>query len=141
MSDHEDVDLFGEDPEAEEEAKKLNEAKKAEADKKKQEEEEKKKKKKKEVIAKSIVIFDVKVFEMDENLEALAKDIKAKVVVDGLVWNEDHKIVPIAFGMKKLELTMVIEDEKVSVDHITEKIEEDWEDVVQSTDIVSFNKS
>ena len=140
MSDHEDVDLFGEDPEAEEEARKLNEAKKAEADQKKKEEEEKKKKKKKVLIAKSIVVFDVKVYEMDEDLEALAKAIKEKVQMDGLVWNNDHKIVPIAFGMKKLELTMIIEDEKVSVDHVTEQIENDWEDQVQSTDIVSFDK-
>jgi translation elongation factor EF-1beta len=47
--------------------------------------------------------------------------------------------VPIAFGMNKLQVGCVVEDAKVSVDDIYEKIES-WEDIVQSTDTVSFQK-
>ena len=141
MSDNEELDLFGEDPEAEEEAKKLAEKKAAEGEEQKKKEEEAKKKKKKVFIAKSIVVFDVKVYEQDEDLEKLAKEIKTAIVLDGLVWNNDHKIVPIAFGMKMLRFTVIIEDDKVSMETITDKIEGDWEDNVQSTDTVSFNKA
>ena len=140
MSDKEDLDLFGSDPEGEEETKKMNEQKKAEAEKKRKEEEEKKKKKKKVKVAKSIVVFDVKVYEQDEDFEKLGKEIREKIVMDGLVWQDEHKILPIGFGMNKLQLTMIIEDEKVSADEVLEKIQDDWEDNVQSTDIDSFDK-
>lgn len=46
--------------------------------------------------------------------------------------------MPVAFGMNKLQLGCVIEDEKISTDDMFEKIQE-WEDV-QSIDVVSFNK-
>ena len=139
MSDNE-LDLFGEDPEAEQELKELNEKKALEAAETKKLEEEKKKAKKPVKIAKSIVVFDVKAYEQDEDFEKLAEDIKTTIVMDGLVWNKSHAILPIGYGMKKLQLTIIIEDEKVSVDDITERIVNDWEDNVQSTDIDSFNK-
>lgn len=36
-----------------------------------------------------------------------------KVVIDGLTWGEAHKLVPVAFGVKKLVLSCVVEDDKV----------------------------
>jgi translation elongation factor EF-1beta len=60
-------------------------------------------------------------------------------LIDGLVWNNEAKILPVAFGMKKLQIGCVVEDSKVSVDDIYEKIES-WEDVVQSIDTVMFQK-
>ena len=62
-----------------------------------------------------------------------------QIELDGLVWNKDPKFVEIAYGMKKLQVGCVIEDDKVGTDDIFEKIE-CWEDEVQSVDIVSFNK-
>ena len=58
---------------------------------------------------------------------------------DGLVWKDSYRIVPIGFGMNKLEIGMIIEDDKVSTDDIFEKIQE-WEEV-QSIDIVKFGKA
>jgi elongation factor 1-beta len=49
------------------------------------------------------------------------------------------KLVPIGYGIKKLQISCHVEDEKVSVDDVQEKIQE-FEDLVQSTDIVSFTK-
>lgn len=46
--------------------------------------------------------------------------------------------MPVAFGMNKLQVGCVVEDDKVSMDELFEKIEE-WEEV-QSTDTVSFQK-
>jgi EF-1 guanine nucleotide exchange domain len=41
----------------------------------------------------------------------------------------------VGFGIKKLQITLVVEDDKVSLEELQEKIEE-FEDYVQSTDIV-----
>ena len=38
-------------------------------------------------VAKSIVVFDVKVYEQDQDLLALCQKIKENFVLDGLVWN------------------------------------------------------
>lgn len=96
-------------------------------------------KKKKEVIAKSILFFDVKVYEQETDLQQLAGKIYDEVKLDGLVWNKEHKIMPVAFGMNKLQMACVIEDDKVMTDDIFEIIEA-WEDV-QSCDTVSMQKN
>ena len=65
--------------------------------------------------------------ELESNLRSIE--------MDGLVWGT-AKLVPLAFGIKKLQVNLVVEDEKVSIDELQGKIEED-EDHVQSTDVVS----
>jgi len=122
-------DLFGDDDE--EEQKKLEELKKKKV-------EEAGAKKKKEVVARSIVIFDVKVYEQEQDLDELAKRIFA-LEIEGLQWRTAYKKVPIAFGMQKLQLGCTIEDAKVATDDIFDKILA-WEDEVQSVDIESFQK-
>jgi translation elongation factor EF-1beta len=72
-------------------------------------------------------------------LNALFEMIKTEILIDGLVWNNEPKILPVAFGVNKLQIGCVVEDAKVSVDDIYEKIES-WEDIVQSIDTVSFQK-
>lgn len=37
-----------------------------------------------------------------------------QVEIDGLAWGEAHKLVPVAFGVKKLVLSCVVDDDKVS---------------------------
>lgn len=49
------------------------------------------------------------------------------------------KLNPLAFGIMKLSILCTIEDAKVSVDDLIEKIEE-FEDYVQSVDVGAFNK-
>ncbi len=72
-------------------------------------------------------------------MNALFEMIKTEILIDGLVWNNEPKILPVAFGVNKLQIGCVVEDAKVSVDDIYEKIES-WEDIVQSIDTVSFQK-
>ena len=86
-----------------------------------------------------MVVFDVKVYEMETDLLELFKKITSEIIIDGLVWNNEPKILPIAFGMNKLQVGCIVEDVKVSVEDIYEKIEA-WEDIVQSIDTVSFQK-
>jgi translation elongation factor EF-1beta len=59
--------------------------------------------------------------------------------MDGLEWKTEYKKEPIAYGVNKLVIGAVVEDEKVSTDDVQEKIEA-LEDYVQSVDILSFNK-
>merc|ERR1712071_94972 len=91
------------------------------------------------VAAKSMITIDVKPFDDETDLEVLAKKIYSTIQMDGLVWGAQHKLVPLAFGIKKLVITAIVEDLKVSPDDLTERIEE-FEDEVQSTDIAAFNK-
>lgn len=62
-----------------------------------------------------------------------------KITMDGLTWGAS-KLVPVGFGIKKLQVNLVVEDDKVSIDDLQEKIAED-EDHVQSTDVVSVLKA
>jgi len=69
-----------------------------------------------------------------KELEASVRGIEK----DGLVWGAS-KLVAVGFGIKKLQINLVVEDEKVSLDELQGEIEED-EDHVQSTDIAAMQK-
>ena len=58
--------------------------------------------------------------------------------MEGLVWGAS-KFVAVGFGIKKLQINLVVEDEKVSTDELQAQIEED-EDHVQSTDVAAMQK-
>ncbi len=112
-----------------------------EGDTKKKLEEAKKKAiggKKSAPIAKSLIIFEVKPWESETPLDKMAADI-LKIEMDGLRWKTEYKLEPVAFGIRKLVIGCVVEDEKVSTDDLQEKIEA-LEDYVQSVDIAAFNK-
>ncbi len=123
-------DLFGDDDEADAAA--------LEAMKKKKAEEKKTDKKKPEIIQKSLVLLDVKVWDPEQDYDALAKKILT-IEKDGLFWKSEYQLKDVAFGVKKIVIGMVVEDDKVSVDDIIDEIQA-WEDDVQSVDIVCFNK-
>ena len=122
-------DLFGEETEAE---KKLKE----EMKKKNKEKKDKGKKN----VDKSHVIMEIKGWEKDQDLEALAKKIIDTIKKDGLQWNTGYKLEEVAFGIKKLIIAFLAEDDKVSVQEIQEELES-WEDDIQSVEVVSFNKA
>ncbi len=88
-------------------------------------------------IAKSSIILDVKPWDDETNLADMEAGVR-KIVIDGLLWGAS-KLVPIGYGIKKLQIACVVEDDKVGVDMINDAIAE-LEDLVQSVDIVSFNK-
>lgn len=89
------------------------------------------------VIARSSVILFVKPNEAETDMDQLAKRIKKEVVLPTLQWG-DYELVPVAYGIKKIRIICVIEDDAVDLDDITEAIEEFEE--VQSVDIDAFNK-
>jgi elongation factor 1-delta len=125
-----DVDLFGSDDEEDNEAAaKLKEQRLAEYAAKKS--------KKPALIAKSNVILDVKPWDDETDMKKLEEKVRS-IVMDGLLWGSS-KLVPLAYGIQKLQISTVVEDDKVSIEELTEKIEE-FEDFVQSVDIAAFNK-
>jgi elongation factor 1-beta len=125
-----DLDLFGSDDEEEDaEAEALKKQRLAEY--------EAKKATKPAVIAKSSVIIDVKPWDDTTDLAEMEKAVR-NVTMDGLIWGS-VKIVPIGYGIKKLQISCAIEDAKVSMDTVEELIMAN-EDLVQSIDIVAFNK-
>jgi len=128
--DEDEVDLFGSDDE-EEDPEVVAEREKRLADYKK------KKEGKAKPAAKSMVTLDVKPWDDETDMNELVKGVLA-IEQDGLVWG-GHKLVAVGFGIKKLQVNLVIEDEKVSLDELQQKIEGD-EDHVQSTDVVAMMK-
>jgi len=133
--DDDDMDFFGSDDEDEDAAAEALKAKRvAEYNARKAAKEEKKGK----TIAKSMITLDVKPWDDETDLDELAEKIKT-IEMDGLVWGQKTEKKPLAFGIFKLVVTAVVEDDKVSTDDLVEQIE-DFEDHVQSVDIAAFNK-
>ena len=69
---------------------------------------------------------------------AVLEEKVRSIVMDGLIWGVS-KLVPVAYGLKKLQIGCVIEDDKVSTEALEELILE-FEDHCQSVDIAAFNK-
>merc|ERR1711879_47911 len=104
---------------------------------KKRREDEKKHKKKVEEIQRSNIIFDVKPLGDDTDLNEMEKVVRA-ITLDGLTWGPS-KFVDIAYGVKKLQISCVVVDDKVFTEDIEEGIMA-HEELVQSVDIASFTK-
>lgn len=127
--DDDDFDMFASDDEVDEEA---------EAEKQRRLAAYKEKKSAKPaLIAKSNIILDCKPWDDETDLSLMEAEIR-KIEADGLLWGVAEK-KPVAFGVFKLVISAVVEDLKVSVDWMEEKIT-DIEDYVQSVDVAAFNK-
>jgi len=125
----EDVDLFGSDEEEDPEAERIREERLAEYRKKKEG--------KVKPAAKSIVTMDVKPWDDETDMAALEAAVRG-IEKDGLVWGASQ-LITVGFGIKKLQINLVVEDEKVSTDELGEEITE-FEDYVQSVDVVAMQK-
>jgi elongation factor 1-beta len=89
------------------------------------------------VIPKSMIVLDVKPYDDETDLVEMEKLVRS-VEMEGLEW-KSGKLVDLCYGIQKLQISCVVVDDLVSVDDVTDKIQEN-EDFVQSVDIVSFNK-
>lgn len=128
-AEDDDVDLFGSDEEDDAEAARIRDERvKAYTDKKS---------KKPALIAKSSILLDVKPWDDETDMKKMEELVRA-IQMDGLMWGAS-KLMPVGYGINKLQILCVIEDEKVSIDLLTEQIQEN-EDYVQSVDIAAFNK-
>ncbi|KAL0095153.1 hypothetical protein J3Q64DRAFT_1812841 [Phycomyces blakesleeanus] len=128
--DDDEIDLFGsDDEEVDEEAEKVKAQRLAEY--------QAKKANKPKTIAKTTVTLDVKPWDDETDMEVLTKSVK-EIAMDGLLWG-GSQLVAIGFGIKKLQINCVVEDDKVSMDDLSDKITE-LEDYVQSVDVAAMQK-
>ncbi|XP_069589777.1 elongation factor 1-beta [Ranitomeya imitator] len=129
--DDDDIDLFGSDDEEEEneDSKRIREERLAQY--------ESKKSKKPALIAKSSILLDVKPWDDETDMAKLEECVRS-IQMDGLIWGAS-KLVPVGYGIKKLQIQCVVEDDKVGTDVLEEKITA-FEDFVQSMDVAAFNK-
>uniref|UniRef100_A0A1A7Y0F8 Elongation factor-1, delta, b n=1 Tax=Iconisemion striatum TaxID=60296 RepID=A0A1A7Y0F8_9TELE len=125
--DDEDIDLFGSDED--EEAEKIKEQRLKEYAEKKA--------KKPAIIAKSSILLDVKPWDDETDMAKLEECVRS-VQADGLLWGTS-KLVPVGYGIKKLQIACVVEDDKVGTDLLEEEITK-FEDFIQSVDVAAFNK-
>jgi len=128
-ADDDDFELFGSDEETDEAVEKLKQERLAAY--------EAKKSKKVAIIAKSSIVLDVKPWD-DETDMAQIEECVRSIQADGLLWGAS-KLVPLAYGIKKLQIMCVVEDDKIGTDFLEEEITK-FEDLVQSVDIAAFNK-
>ena len=128
--DDDDVDLFGSDEEEDDEEKKRITEERLEAY-------AEKKAKKPALIAKTSVLLDVKPWDDETDMDAMLAAVKS-IEMEGLLWGA-NKLVPVGYGINKLQVMCVVEDAKVSIDELQEKIS-DFEDFVQSVDVAAMNK-
>ncbi|KAG5833943.1 hypothetical protein ANANG_G00281280 [Anguilla anguilla] len=128
--DDDDIDLFGSDDEEESaEAKRLKDERLAAYNEKKS--------KKPALIAKSSILLDVKPWDDETDMAKLEECVRS-VQMDGLLWGSS-KLVPVGYGIKKLQIQCVVEDDKVGTDQLEEQITA-FDDYVQSMDVAAFNK-
>lgn len=132
--EEEEEDLFGDDDDDEDDdaAAAMQEKLRAEAEKKKAEKEANKK------VEKSLLVIHVKPYDEETNLEELYAKIRA-TEVKGCKWGETFNKQPLAFGLYFIEMSCVIEDDVCCEDDVIDAITQ-FEDEVQSTETVSFNK-
>eukprot|EP00914_Ancora_sagittata_P026078 GHVO01051463.1.p1 GENE.GHVO01051463.1~~GHVO01051463.1.p1 ORF type:complete len:237 (-),score=59.33 GHVO01051463.1:73-783(-) len=129
--DEDDFDLFGDDEEEEdeEEAARIKAERIAAYTAKKSN--------KPVLVAKSSLLLDVKPWDDETDMKKMEELVRS-IQMDGLLWGAS-KLAPVGYGIKKLVMNAVIEDEKVSTDDLEDKIC-GFEDYVQSMDIAAFNK-
>uniref|UniRef100_A0A8C5A871 Elongation factor 1-delta n=1 Tax=Gadus morhua TaxID=8049 RepID=A0A8C5A871_GADMO len=123
-----DFDLFGSD-EDDTEAEKIKQQRVTEYAARKA--------KKPALIAKSSILLDVKPWDDDTDMGKLEECVRS-IQADGLLWGVS-KLVPVGYGIRKLQIACVVEDDKVGTDLLEEEITK-FEDYIQSVDIAAFNK-
>ncbi|XP_037431432.1 elongation factor 1-beta-like [Triticum dicoccoides] len=90
--------------------------------------------------AKSSVLLDVKPWDDETDMAKLEEAVRS-VAMEGLTWGAS-KLVPVGYGMSKMQIMLTIVDDLVSVDDLIEDrlCAEPVDEFVQSCDIASFNK-
>lgn len=121
--------------------------------------------KKGQPVGKSRIVFEIKPFEPEQDLDELAANIKALKLEgditdeiswedklaecvdvrcsleDGIKWGEGHTKQPVAFGIFKLIVQAIVQDELVGSDDLVDMMMNRFEDDIQSIEIAAFDKA
>ena len=112
-----DIDLFGSDDEEEDAAAEKLKAERIAAY---NERKSAKESKKGVLVAKSTILLDVKPWSDETDMALLEKEVR-KIETDGLLWGTS-KLIAVGYGIKKLQICCVVEDDKVGTDFLEEEI-------------------
>jgi len=82
-------------------------------------------------------VLTISLTDDETDMKALEEAVRG-IQQEGLVWG-GSKLVPVGYGVKKLQINLVCEDALVSLEELEEQIQ-GFEDYVQSTDIAAMQK-
>ncbi|XP_025778735.1 elongation factor 1-delta [Puma concolor] len=106
------IDLFGSDDEEDKEAARLREERLRQYAEKKAG--------RPALVAKSSILLDVKPWDDETDMAQLEACVRS-IQLDGLTWG-GSKLVPVGYGIRKLQIQCVVEDDKVGTDLLEEEI-------------------
>ena len=130
--EEEDDDLFGSDTEEDRAHEAALKAKVAAARAGKAE--------KPKVKQRSLIVLEVKPHEVETDLEAMALGIK-EIEHPGIQnWGLEHKLLPVAYGIMKLAISVVVWDDDIDTEMIEDMLMEKYPDEIQSIDVAAMSK-
>ncbi|KAB0355468.1 hypothetical protein FD755_021976, partial [Muntiacus reevesi] len=88
------------------------------------------------LVTKSSILLDVKPWDDETDMAKLEECVRS-IQADGLVWGSS-KLILVGYGIKKLQIQCVVEDDKVGTDMLEEQITA-FDECVQSMDVAAFN--
>ena len=88
-------------------------------------------------IAKTSVLFDIMPCDSETDLEEMLEKVR-EIKMAGLLWGSSRRL-PVGFGIDKMQLMCTVEDDKVSIEELCEKMEA-FKDLVQSAEVSVMNK-
>ena len=71
-------------------------------------------------VSNSLIWFAIDPEDAETDLDSLAKRIMKDISMDGLAWKQQYKKEPFAYGICKLLIACVVQDELVSIEQVQE---------------------
>ena len=89
----------------------------------------------------SLIVLEIKPNEMETDLQAMAIQIKEKISHPGIQnWGHEHKLLPVAYGIMKLAISVVVWDDDIDTETIEDMIMELFPEDIQSIDVAAMSK-
>ncbi|KAG9310951.1 hypothetical protein JVU11DRAFT_8825, partial [Chiua virens] len=129
--EEEEIDLFGEDDAEDAEAERIKAERVSAYNAKKAN--------KPKTIAKSVVTLEVKPWDDTTDMQALETSVRS-IEMEGLVWGAS-KLVAVGYGISKLQITLVVEDELVTLDRTGNKLRLRFRQLCQPSEVVYMTKT
>jgi elongation factor 1-beta len=130
--EEEDDDLFGSDTEEDRAHEAALKAKAAAARAGKPEKEKPK--------GRSLIVLEIKPYEVETDLNAMAVEIKKLEHAGIQNWGAEHKLLPVAYGIMKLAISLVVFDDDIDTETIEEMIMAVYPEDIQSIDVAAMSK-
>lgn len=88
----------------------------------------------------SLIVFEIKPNEIETDLNAMALKLKTIEHPGIQNWGLEHKLIPVAYGIKKLAISVVVFDDDIDTEKMEDLFMEMFPDDIQSVDIAAMSK-